>query len=67
MMNNVQQRNIIGIFATPLEIVNFERQLSVEEKTFICNQDKTERDINKTFQSKNTRLLDNVILKDLKT
>ena len=58
---------MIGIFATPIEKVNFERDLSFEEKNFICNQPKFDYDSEFTFQSKNTKLLDDVILSDLKT
>jgi uncharacterized protein (TIGR02466 family) len=58
---------MIGIFATPLEIVKFERDLSSEEKDFICNQNKFERNSKFTFQSENTKLLDSVILSDLRT
>jgi len=58
---------MIGIFATPLEKVKFERDLTFEEKNFICNQHKFERNGKFTLQSKNTKLLDNVVLRDLKT
>ena len=59
---------MIGIFATPIEKVNLERNLSSEEKNFIFNQNKFDYGSSEfTFQSKNTKLLDDVILSDLKT
>ena len=58
---------MIGIFATPLETIVFERPLSIEEKNFICTQSKVGRNSKFTFQSENTNLLDDIILSDLKT
>jgi uncharacterized protein (TIGR02466 family) len=60
------EKTIMSIFSTPIAKIGLERDLSIIEKEFICNQSKLIHSANSVKQSENTNILDNIILSDLK-
>ena len=57
----------MGIFSTPIAKINLERELSFDETNFIINQRKKPRTEDRlVIQSENTKILEDIILNDLK-
>jgi uncharacterized protein (TIGR02466 family) len=58
--------NIMGLFPIPLGRINLGRELSFDENNFIVNQHKKPRDDYTALQSRNSKILEDIVLNDLK-